>query len=386
MTESVSKKDSQSGNEPIVDKVAIRRRKRSSQSDQLSDTLSSRIQEGIMFCWLVLAAFISLALVSYDKADPGWSFIDSADSVINSAGRIGAWTADLLLNLFGFLAWIVPLVFVVKAMKVFRYRHEPAGWHGGLFFIRSTGFLLTIISGAALAFLHYHSLNDLFPSSTGGIIGELIMSVFLPAFNVTGSTLLLLATFLLGVTLYADLSWFHFMDVVGYWSLQFLQYSKIKTVQGYQIIKEYLAMHSERKTMVESSPVIRKAPVMSLQEELPSPAEIKAAIEIPLKPVVVPPPPKEKPVQVNMNVPIGQRLPTAELLDAARPSGKAMSGESLDRMSRLLEAKLKDFNVDVEVVAVHPGPVITRFEIQPAPGTKASKISNLASDLARSLA
>ncbi|WP_299727058.1 DNA translocase FtsK [uncultured Endozoicomonas sp.] len=388
MAESVSKKSSQSGSDSSVDQVAIRRRKRSGHSEKVSETLSSRVQEGIMFCWLVLAAFLSLALFSYHKGDPGWSFIGTADSVANSAGRIGAWSSDFLLNLFGFLAWLVPVVFILKAVKVFRYRHEPNEWHGWLFTIRSTGFVLTIASGAALASLHYHALNDLFPSSTGGIIGELIISVFIPAFNVTGSTLLLMASFLLGVTLYTDLSWFYLMDTVGYWSMQFLKFCQRKTVNGFRRIKEYIAERSERKHAAESIPVLRKDPVMPITEELPSPAAIRAVKEAALKPrspVIVPPPPKVKPVPVNKNVPVG-RLPTADLLDVARPSGKAMSPESLDQMSRLLELKLKDFNVDVEVVAVLPGPVITRFEIQPAPGTKASKISGLASDLARSLA
>ena len=151
-----------------------------------------------MFGWLVLAAFLALALVSYDKVDPGWSHVGSVKDIANSAGRIGAWSADLLLTLFGFLAWMVPVILVVKAIKVFRYRHEPDEWNSWLLLIRSMGFILAIASGAALASLHYHALSELFPSSSGGIIGELLVQQFLPAFNVTGSTLLLMALFLLG--------------------------------------------------------------------------------------------------------------------------------------------------------------------------------------------
>ncbi|WP_257285395.1 DNA translocase FtsK [Endozoicomonas sp. SESOKO1] len=376
--------------------ISIRQRKRSTRNEAVAETLSSRVREGIMFGWLVLAAFLSLALFSYDKADPGWSHVGSVKEIANSAGRFGAWSADLLLTLFGFLAWMVPVILVIKAVKVFRYRHEPDEWNSWLLLIRSTGFILTIASGAALASLHYHGLGGLFPSASGGIIGELLIQLFLPAFNVTGSTLLLMALFLLGVTLYTDLSWFRLMDSVGYWSLRFAVYCKEHLVALYFTLKEKLDSRKQRqpgKSIL--SPVKKEEPVLQSQGDYRPPvapmAENRA--DKPKVPAMVPPPLPEKALPLvkhnaehNVEHTPPGSLPAASLLDEARPSGKAMSPESLDAMSRLLELKLKDFNVDVDVVAVHPGPVITRFEIQPAPGTKASKITNLASDLARSLA
>ncbi|WP_306800318.1 DNA translocase FtsK [Endozoicomonas sp. YOMI1] len=367
--------------------VSIPRRKGSTRGEAVTETLSSRVRECIMFGWLVLAAFLALALVSYDKVDPGWSYVGPVKDIANSAGRIGAWSADLLLTLFGFLAWMVPVILVIKAIKVFRYRHEPDEWNSWLLLIRSMGFILAIASGAALASLHYHGLSALFPSSSGGIIGELLIQLFLPAFNVTGSTLLLMALFLLGVTLYTDLSWFRLMDSVGYWSLRFAVYCKEKLIALYFALQEKLAARKQSQSeQRELSPAKKQEPALKLQEDsMPSvPPMVEKRADKP-KPVIVPPPGMEKASPLVEHTPLGS-LPTASLLDEARPSGKAMSPESLDAMSRLLELKLKDFSVDVEVVAVHPGPVITRFEIQPAPGTKASKITNLASDLARSLA
>lgn len=391
MAESVSKKSSQSDSSQ-EESVSIRRRKRSNRGETVTETLSSRVREGIMFGWLVLAAFLFLALFSYDKVDPGWSHVGSVTGIANSAGRIGAWSADLILTLFGFLAWMVPVILVIKAIKVFRYRHETSEWNSWLLLVRSMGFILTIASGAALASLHYHTLNEWFPSSSGGIIGELVVQQFLPAFNVTGSTLLLMATFLLGLTLYTDLSWFRLMDSVGYWSLRFIAFCRDRVVTRFLSLtvslKAQLADRAERKARAVIPAIIKQEPALKWQEGATAFVPEKLVEISPAKPkapVIVPPPPREKTLPLVDNTPLGL-LPGVSLLDEARPSGKAMSPEALDQLSRLLELKLKDFNVDIEVVAVLPGPVITRFEIQPAPGTKASKITSLASDLARSLA
>ncbi len=389
MAESVSKKSNQLDNDQSDESVSIRRRKRSIRGEVVTETLSSRVREGIMFGWLVLAAFLSLALISYDKMDPGFSQVGSVNDIANSAGRIGAWFADILLNLFGFLAWMVPVILVIKAIKVFRYRHEPDEWNSWLLLIRSMGFIMAIASGAALASLHYHAFNELLLQGSGGIIGQSVIKQFLPAFNVTGSTLLLMALFLLGMTLYTDLSWFRLMDSVGYWSLRFAVYCKNQSIALYFVLREKLEARKQKQPEKSIIPPVKKQePALKLQDEYAPPASppmVEKKVDKPNSQVIIPPPAREKTLPLVDNTPLGS-LPTVSLLDEARHSGKAMSPESLDAMSRLLELKLKDFNVDVEVVAVHPGPVITRFEIQPAPGTKASKITNLASDLARSLA
>ena len=346
-----------------------RRQKHSSQQvAAVQSMLSMRAREGVMFGWLVLSAFLALALASYEKTDPGWSYVGAASQVANSAGRIGAWSADLLLTLFGFLAWLVPATLVLKAVRVFLHRHEPNPWSPSLLLIRTVGFVLTIVAAAALAALHYHAFNAQLPASSGGIIGELLIQLFLPAFNVTGSTLLLMTASLLGFTLYTDLSWFWLMDNTGYWSLRFIASMR----------RRALRLWDKAKTVRKRLPV----PEVKAQPQPVAPQPVAQAKPQPPKPR------KEEPKTVVLPAAVEKitPLPAATLLDKARPSGKAMSTESLDAVSRLLELKLKDFSVEVQVVAVHPGPVITRFEIQPAPGTKASKISNLASDLARSLA
>ena len=389
MAESVSKNSNPSDDDQSEASVSIRRYKCSTRGDAVTELLSLRVRECIMFSWLVLAAFFSLALISYDKVDPGWSHVGSVQNIANRAGRIGAWSADLLLTLFGFMAWMVPVILVMKAIQVFRYRHEPNEWSSWLLLVRSVGGILAITSGAAMASLHYHALSGLFPSSSGGIVGELLIQQFLPAFNVTGSTLLLMALFLIGVTLYTDLSWFFLMDRVGYWCLRLAVYCKDRSIALYLDFKEKLEAKKQKQLQNNTvPPVERQEPALKFQEEYTqpvSPPMVEMKADKPNFSVTVPSPARAKTLPLAEDISPGS-LPTVSLLDEARHSGEAMNPESLDAMSRLLELKLKDFSVDVEVVAVHPGPVITRFEIQPAPGTKASKITNLASDLARSLA
>ena len=361
-------------------------RGRATQGINVTQTLSLRLREGLMFAWLILAAFLALALLSYDKVDPGWSHVGSTQNAVNSAGRIGAWSADFLLTLFGFLAWIIPVFLLIQSVKVFRHRHQPSIWNPRLLLVRSIAFIITAASGAALASLHYHGLNEQFPATAGGIIGELLMQHFLPAFNVTGSTLLLMAMFLLGFTLYTDLSWFTLMDWVGEWTLDVIERGKVPVNRLMQSLQAKIAARKAPYSTV-SVPEKKVEPLFSLADEedvplIPPPVPPKASAEPPRKAPVVP----VKKAAFVADSAVTGRLPAASLLDEARPSGKAITPESLDAMSRLLELKLKDFGVEVTVVDVHPGPVITRFEIEPAPGTKASKITNLASDLARSLA
>ena len=345
-----------------------------------------------MLVLLVLAGFLSLALYSYQPVDPGWTYIGFEGQVHNSAGRAGAWFADLLYSLFGFLAWMVPAVFLVKAATVVRFRYLPWRWNGWLFVIRFTGLLLALGAGAALASLHYHEFDGLLPSSSGGIIGELILQRSLPAFNVTGSTLILIAFFLTGVTLYTDLSWFRLMDATGRLTILAATRTVEKSRALLQQMSEKISVWREQRAMERIRREKHKA-----EHDIAPPVTMPVLASSPEPAQPEPSLPEPKPVQISQRVqkeqqkPLFQELPDGPLpgvglLDEVRDQGKGVSQELLETTSRQLELKLKDFGVQAEVVAVHPGPVITRYEIQPAPGVKASKVTNIARDLARSLA
>ena len=368
----------------------------SNSSDYLLwDSVSLRLREGIMLLLGLFAGYLFISLYSYEPKDPGWSYIGPAASISNSGGRAGAWLSDLLYSLVGFFAWLLPVVVFLKAVWVFRYRYHDWQWESWHVLMKLTGFFLALGCGSALIALHYHFLGDGLPASSGGIIGALIVSKCLPVFNVTGSTLILGTLFLTGLTLCTELSWFRIMDVTG--RLGFSGLTRLKN-QGTYLYRQLPVWFLSIRHYCESYRDRRRAETaLPLTDRLVRELEPKSGELIPLtkttgdteasgQPVI-----RKRQKPVESQIPVVQHFPESErpaagLLDkVTNPSG-GVSEESMALVSQQLELKLKDFGVEVTVVAVHPGPVITRYEIQPAPGIKASRITNLASDLARSLA
>ena len=349
--------------------------------DGLAYQLSLRLREGLMLALAVVAVYLGMALATYNPADPGWTYIGSAESVSNNAGRAGAWLADVFLTLFGYFAFLFPMMLAWNAWLVFRDRHDPGPWNSLLLMLRSVGLILTLICGGALFSFHYSDIGLSLPSGPGGIIGTLTVEMVQPIFSEQGSTLILLALFLFGVTLYTDLSWFRLMDAVGKLALDLWEW-----ISSYsRRLSAYFVSRKEQKKLKK----VREERVEVISREKKRQSErIPPRIEPPpKKPEASLRATKEKQTVLFGSTGVTGELPELQLLDAPdQNQKKGYSAESLEGMSRLLELKLKDFNVDAEVVAVHPGPVITRFEIQPAPGVKVSKITNLAKDLARSLA
>ena len=333
-----------------------------------------------MLGFIVLGLYLAMALVSYSPDDPGWTYIGSASGVTNYGGRAGAWFADVFLSLFGYLGFLFPLLLLFRAWTIFRNRHNPAPWNGMMLTLRFIGLVLCLVCGDALLTLHMDGQADM-PSSEGGIIGRQTVEVILPLLSFHGTTLVLSALLLFGVTLLTDLSWFALMDGVGHYTLKLLSLLKGVALK----LQAYLQGLEEKRALAKA----RKEREQTLIEE--------RARQQRREPPRITPPPKlpeisakvvreKQQVLFEEGAAVGGK-PALGLLDAPdKNQKKGYSQESLEGMSCLLELKLKDFGVVAEVVAVHPGPVITRFEIQPAAGVKVSKITNLAKDLARSLA
>ncbi|WP_242673794.1 DNA translocase FtsK [Stutzerimonas kirkiae] len=368
--------------------------------------LGSRLKEGALIALGVLCAYLWMALLTYDAADPGWTHTSNVDQVKNAAGRAGAWFADVLFMALGYFAYLFPLLLGIKTWQVFRARHQPWSWSGWLFSWRLIGLVFLVLSGSALAYIHFQGAAGL-PGSAGGALGESLGQWAEVTFNVQGSTLVLLAFFLFGLTVFTDLSWFRVMDLTG----------KI-TLDLFELLQSFFSRwwnaRNERRQMIaqlrEADDVISEvvAPVVADQRERVRAKERLIEREESLSrhmserekrvvPVIEPPAPakasepskrvlKEKQATLFVDTAVEGSLPPISLLDAAEKKQKQFSPESLEAMSRLLEIKLKEFGVEVIVESVHPGPVITRFEIQPGVGVKVSRISNLAKDLARSLA
>ncbi len=368
--------------------------------------LQYRLKEGALIALGALCLYMWMALLTYNQSDPGWSHTSNAEQVHNAAGRAGAWCADILFMALGYFAYVFPLLLAVKTWQVFRNRHQPWQWSGWLFSWRLIGLVFLVLSGSALADIHFVDSTGL-PASAGGALGESLSALTVKALNVQGSTLLFISLFLFGLTVFADLSWFKVMDLTGKITLDLVELIN-------SLVNRWWSARTERKQLVAqlrevddrvsevAAPVVHdrreqakvKERLIAREESLSkhmSERETRAA------PVIAPPPApkapepskrvlKEKQVPLFEDSAVAGTLPPISILDVAEKKQKQYSPESLEGMSRLLEIKLKEFGVEVLVESVHPGPVITRFEIQPAAGVKVSRISNLAKDLARSLA
>ncbi|WP_304504213.1 DNA translocase FtsK [Pseudomaricurvus albidus] len=335
------------------------------------------LKEGALIGLVALCLYILMALVTYSPTDPGWSRTATGDTLQNAGGVFGAWLADVFYSLFGYMAFLFPLLIAYRAWLVFRDRARPVPFDAVVAGLRFVGFVLVMLAATALASMYYGLESESLPFSNGGILGSSVASGVEAAFSYTGGTLLLLAVFLFGMTVFTDLSWLALMDGIGRFTLDSIEKigSRWRTYQQNRVEKQKVQkVQKERKIAVErqvEKQKERKPPKISepIKKAKPSPR-----IE------------KEKQKSLFDTQVVGE-LPPINLLDPAdKSSGKGYSKESLEGMSRLLELKLKDFNVEAEVVSVLPGPVVTRFELQPAAGVKASRITNLAKDLARSLA
>lgn len=335
-----------------------------------------------MLVLMALALFLFTALVTYDPADPGWSYTGSREAIHNAAGAVGAWFSDVLYNLFGYLSFLFPVIIAYSGWLVLRSNHievdKDIDYHE--LGIRWAGFFVTVAMGCALTSMHFSIAEGQLPLDGGGILGRWLSDAMADSMGLLGSTLILLAVFLAGITLFSGISWFRVIDGIGYvglFSYQWLQGRVLAIIENRQ---EKKAGEEARQQRLE---------VVAADKKKQAVREAKGSKEVRIEPVVKKVEiserlDREKQIQL-FDAPSDSELPALRLLDPPKPHEKGFSNEALEALSRLVEIKLADFGVEVEVVAVHPGPVITRFEMEPAPGVKASKITALSKDLARSL-
>ena len=338
--------------------------------------LGPRLREGAFIGVTAVCLYLLLALITYSPRDPGWSATGSGAQISNMGGPTGAWLADVFFSLVGYAAYLFPLLLAYRALVILLERHDDKRFDWLTFGIRALGLVLVMIAGTALAAMN-DSGNSGLPQGAGGILGQAIGDGFTVAFSAVGSRLILLAVFLFGMTIFTDLSWLTLMDKIGAWSIAAFTRSRnwcSKTI-------DELRNKREREKAVEARKVVITEHVE--KEKKRKPPKIK-----PLKAKAEKSDRAEKEKQQPLfDAPVTGELPPLELLDQeVKDPTRGFSKEALEGMSKLLELKLADFGVSAQVTAVYPGPVITRFEIQPAAGVKVSRISNLAKDLARSLA
>jgi len=353
--------------------VAQAARNKQPLASALGVRLARGSREGALILIAAVAAYLVVSLATYHPGDPGWSHSGEVDQPLNRGGIVGAWIADICLYLFGYFSYLFPVMVAYSGWLVFRERGQDSPF--GMYHLatRASGFLLTLGAGCGLATLHFADRAPL-PVDAGGILGNVIGSGLVGVFSSLGATLFLLALFLTGVTLFTSLSWVGLMDATGRWTL-LLAARALGTVSWCRERWRARRARIEREEQVESEREKRERRKKPRIEPIISEVKLSERAE------------KERQVPLFEPdpAPAGTSLPPLSILDAPKPSGRSLAEESLEAMSRQVEHKLRDFGVEVEVVAVHPGPVITRFELQPAPGVKVSRISALAKDLARSL-
>ncbi|KZN55513.1 DNA translocase FtsK [Pseudoalteromonas luteoviolacea] len=444
------------------------------------------------------AIFTLCALVSFDPADPAWTQAGEFVQVNNITGAAGAWVADILLLSFGWLAFWVPAAMQLFGYVLFKKPHKIFQLDYTTLGLRIIGATLLIASSSAISSINF---DDIYTFSSGGVVGDVVAGAMMPAFNFTGTSILLLCFFFAGVTLLTGVSWVEAVDYLGEKVVQFVKFlfrkATTRTPKSEPTSAQVIAAETEQpaeveqtgsidaREQIEESERAQKEPEVvveeakeSDEEQTEKPLKLKdklfsvvgrkdnnepvspknvepvfeqkqefndavsadvfdeldhileqeinfsaiddesldtvaalnalddaAVKEEPVTKVVSPARPIKKPTPSSEQKPAYQPppsakeqfealleaqppkdpLPSLDLLDRPDKAENPITKEELDSVSRLVEAKLLDFNIQAAVVGVYPGPVVTRFELDLAPGIKVAKITGLAKDLARSL-
>lgn len=353
-----------------------------------------RLSEGSFILILSSALFVLLSLFTYKVSDPGWSHASrSGVDIANAGGQVGAYLADALYFAFGYFAFLLPIAFVYVAWAVIKDFHSLKFIDKTVLMLRTAGFSFMVLGGCGLLSLQPQIKAVDSIHSAGGIIGQAVSSGWYHMLNFQGATLVLFAMLLVGTTWLTGLSWLRAIEIIGIYTLFAINNAYYVLRKVINLSNEGITRYKARETnqpsaevqnkeksapklfrpKIEKERVREKSPPLLIASAEEKPEVIKVAKEL-----------KEiRPPKSNSS----GTLPGLSLLDKGQP-GKPMGGythQELENVSRDVEQHLLDFGIQADVVAVHPGPVVTRFELQLAAGVKVSKLTALAKDLARSL-
>ena len=349
------------------------RRRPAAPEAALSPRFARLVREAFFLVVVAVFLYLALILATYTRSDPGWSFSGSgaSDAIGNRGGFVGAWLSDLLLYLFGLSAWWWVAAGVVLVIAGYRHVVHPEAARDHPLALRMVGFALVILSSAALESIRLWKLPVTLPSKPGGAIGDTLGSALSSAIGFNGATLLLLALLAAGSSLFFGISWLRVMERIGAGLDALIAAARRwrddrvdrRIGEAQAAAREEVVEHLREET-VDREPLVVVPPVASV------PRSERVVKE------------KQRPLFTEMP---DSPLPPLSLLEDPPPAAEAVAPETLDFTSRLIERKLADFGVAVKVLAAYPGPVITRYEIEPAIGVKGAQIVNLMKDLARAL-
>ncbi|MFA7400200.1 MAG: DNA translocase FtsK 4TM domain-containing protein [Sideroxydans sp.] len=337
----------------------------------LPERLLALLRESRWLLLVAVALYLILILFGFDRNDPSWSHTVTGAVTSNSGGVAGAWLSDLLLYLFGFSAWWLVVLMLQRVWAGYRRMRSDSLFDQRALWVSLSGFLVLLFASSTLEALRLYTWSVELPLAPGGMLGAILGGALAHAIGFTGATLLLLVLMAVSFSLFTGLSWLRFVDWLGaaletayVWARNAWQTRQDKRI-GAQAMQERDAIVEEEKKRVEDhQPIHIEMPVVEVQKS--------NRVE------------KEKQVSLFADMP-DSPLPPLHLLDEATQQVELVSADTLEFTSRLIERKLKDFGVNVKVVGAYPGPVITRYEIDPDVGVKGSQITNLVRDLARAL-
>jgi len=345
------------------------------EKEQVSDILLVRIKEGAFILLLALGIFLLISLWSFSPNDPGWTVASSPSEIDNASGLAGAWFASRFLHLFGYLAFLFPFMVIYSGVLLFIERKNtlPNSW--AFWSFRLFGLLFTLLLGASIASLHFVEPSADVGYLAGGVLGKIISDLLISWFNPIGTTLILLAAFFASLTLFTGVSWFQLMDWIGKMTLQGVNWIVSKYRDALDSYRDRKAQQEvqfqrqenfqrERIKIEQRKPIIIEKKVKRIEPSLREQKERQNSL---------------------FDDPVVGELPQVRLLDEPVAATHRLSDEWLESLSRKIETNLADYGVKAVVVAVHPGPVVTRFELDLAAGVKVAKITVLAKDMAREL-
>jgi len=313
--------------------------------------------------WLAAGLYLLLCLASFDNVDPSFNNNIGGETVGNFGGIVGAHLADLLYQLLGLVAWLLPFACFLFAWRLLKFRDIKVRFYKG------AAFLILLLSLAGLVALKVHSVNFFgqIINEAGGTAGRILVDLLARYLNTTGAALFLLMIFLVSLMLAARFSMVLFLEgVFG------------RVADSLERKREHRALRRRERKEKRASESRLKAPRIVAPEVLPPPAPSPAAQKKPKT--------ESSQEAFEFLEPSGiYHTPTLSLLDHEGEPTRPVDRETLTMNARLLEKKLKDFGVEGEVVEVKPGPVVTMYEFAPAAGVKVNKIANLADDLTMAL-
>ena len=342
------------------------------------------------FFLIAFSLYIFVSLVSYDVSDSGFFNKNSSQDINNLGGPLGASIADFLHTLIGYGGYLVLLIGCVWAIQILFHADPYKSINKTLVRLASSIFLLICFS----------SIGDLyFKNNFGGFIGEQVILGLSSTIGNLGSLIFLVILVIPATSLSFNFSWLKTIDqfgkiiiIAGNYGLilisKIIEYLKNSVSSLFSRIKTFINILKENndkkkiteiKPKISNEPQIKEKKIDQINSDLKQ-ADLPIKNDTPLKEV-----PKQNDAESDDDKKIKTIMPSTELLDRALDDGSSLSESELNQIAQLLETKLEEFGIEATVESVLPGPVVTRFEIQPAPGTKASKITGIAQDIARSL-